>query len=136
MIKIEIVKKDIKTVAKVVIIDEKDRVLFLKRSNYSEKFKGEWDLPGGHLRENEYLISGLEREVKEETQLSVREPKFITHMDNLYFFWCKYDSQPVKLSDEHTGYKFFDKNQLDPKDKFQKIAIRALEIKDDQVKYQ
>ena len=46
MIRVKIVPNDIKTVAKVVLIDDSDRVLFLKRSDYMEKYAGEWDLPG------------------------------------------------------------------------------------------
>ena len=64
MIKVEIVPNDIDTVAKVVLIDENNRVLLLKRSNYMKKFAGEWDLPGGHLRENESLLDVLAIEVK------------------------------------------------------------------------
>mgnify|MGYP003626548633 FL=1 len=130
-IRINIVPNDISTVAKVVIIDSKDRVLLLKRSNYMDKFAGEWDLPGGHLKDNESLLEGLEREVGEETGLSVSEPKLISIDNNLHFFYCNYDSQPVKISHEHTEYRFFDKNDLDPSQKFQKIAISALEMKND-----
>tara|TARA_S200002703_G_scaffold158036_1_gene167367 strand:+ start:216 stop:614 length:399 start_codon:yes stop_codon:yes gene_type:complete len=130
-IRISIVPNDISTVAKAVIIDNKDRVLLLKRSNYMDKFAGEWDLPGGHLKDNESLFDGLEREVKEETGLSVSEPKLISIDNNLHFFYCNYDSQPVKISHEHTEYRFFDKNDLDPSQKFQKIAINALEMKND-----
>ena len=128
-IRINIVPNDVSTVAKVVIIDKKDRVLFLKRSNYVDKFAGEWDLPGGHLKGNESLLEGLKREVKEETGLSVSDPKLITIDNNLHFFYCNYDSQPVKISHEHTDYLFFNKNDLDPTQKFQKIAISALEMK-------
>lgn len=130
-IRINIVPNDISTVAKVVIIDDKGRVLFLKRSNYMKKFAGEWDLPGGHLKDNESLFEGLEREVEEETGLSISEPKLISIDNNLHFFYCNYDSQPVKISHEHTEYRFFDKNDLDPTQKFQKIAINALEMKND-----
>lgn len=126
MIRIKIVPNDIKTVAKVVLIDQKDRVLFLKRSDYMQKYAGDWDLPGGHLKANETLEAGLSRETKEETQLDVREPVFVLKIDNLHFFYAMYDSQEVKLSHEHTDYKFFEKNELDPNHKFQNVAIEAL----------
>jgi 8-oxo-dGTP pyrophosphatase MutT (NUDIX family) len=126
------VPDDIKTVAKVVLIDESDRVLFLKRSNYMEKFAGEWDLPGGHLKSNESMLDGLEREVREETNLGVQDPKLIEVQANLHFFYAKYDSEPIKISHEHTSFRFFDKGDLDPNEKFQKIALKALEMKNDQ----
>ena len=132
MIKIKVVQKDIKTVAKVVLLDNENRVLFLKRSNYTKKFAGDWDLPGGHLKPNESLEAGLGRETKEETQLDVREPIFLLKQDNLHFFYASYDSQEIKLSHEHTEYKFFEKSDLDPNHKFQKIALMAIQRKDDE----
>lgn len=122
---------DISTVAKVVIVDSKKRVLFLKRSNYMEKFAGEWDLPGGHLKQNESLAAGLEREVQEETGLSVKSSRLVDIDNNLHFFVAKYDSQPVKISHEHTEYRFFEQQELDPSQKFQKIALKALELIND-----
>ena len=103
MIRVKIVPNDIKTVAKIVLIDNGGRVLFLKRSDYMEKYAGEWDLPGGHLKSNENLSVGLKREVEEETGL--------------------------QISHEHTDFKFFEKKDLDPKEKFQRVALKALEMK-------
>ena len=127
MIRIKIVPSDTKTVAKVVFIDQKNRTLFLKRSDYEKKYAGDWDLPGGHLKPNESLEAGLARETKEETQLDVREPVFLLKIDNLNFFYAMYDSQEIKLSHEHTDYKFFEKDELDSSHKFQNVAIKALE---------
>jgi len=126
MIGIKIVKNDISTVAKAVIIDSKDRVLLLKRSDYLKKFAGEWDLPGGHLKQDENLINGLEREVMEESGIEIRDPVFLKNMENLNFFYCNYDSSEVKISHEHTEYKFFEKDELDPSEKFQMIALEAI----------
>ena len=131
MIRVKIVPNDVKTVAKVVMIDENNRVLLLKRSTYVEKFAGEWDLPGGHLKEGESLQDGLIREVLEETNLRVVNPQKIETQVNLHFFYAKYDSEPIKLSHEHTGFRFFDKKNLDPNEKFQKVALKALEMLND-----
>ncbi len=131
MIKVEIVPNDIDTVAKVVLIDENNRVLLLKRSNYMKKFAGEWDLPGGHLRENESLLDGLAREVKEETGLTIKSAKLVEIQSNLHFYYTSYNSDPIKLSHEHTGFRFFDKSKLDSNEKFQKVALKALEMKND-----
>tara|TARA_Y100001938_G_C8101188_1_gene441819 strand:- start:4171 stop:4566 length:396 start_codon:yes stop_codon:yes gene_type:complete len=131
MIRVKIVPNDIKTVAKVVLIDDSNRVLFLKRSNYMEKYAGEWDLPGGHLKSNESLSAGLKREVEEETGLKIENEKLVEIQANLHFFYANYDSQEIKISHEHTGFQFFNKENLDPKEKFQKVALKALEMKND-----
>tara|TARA_A100001015_G_scaffold236752_1_gene269107 strand:+ start:134 stop:529 length:396 start_codon:yes stop_codon:yes gene_type:complete len=126
MIRVKIVPNDISTVAKVVLIDQSKRVLFLKRSDYVVKYAGEWDLPGGHLKQNENLILGLKREVKEETSLDISDPVFFLKIDNLNFFYAMYDSQEIKISHEHVDYKFFEQNELNTKEKFQKVAAAAL----------
>jgi 8-oxo-dGTP pyrophosphatase MutT (NUDIX family) len=129
MIRVKIVQNDVSTVAKVVLIDQKKRTLFLKRSKYVEKFAGDWDLPGGHLKVSESLPEGLAREVKEETTLEVRDPVFLLQMDNIHFFYAMYDSQPIELSHEHIDFKFFEEKELDPNQKFQKVALKALEAR-------
>ena len=120
-------EKDSKTVAKIVLLDKKGRALFLKRSDYMEKFAGDWDLPGGHLKVNENILTGLKRETREETSLIIENPVFFKKIKNIYFFYGKYNSQKIILSDEHEDYKFFKKKELDPKKKFHKIALLAME---------
>ncbi len=131
MIKINIVHNDSRQVAKVVIIDDHNRVLMLKRSNYMDKYAGEWDLPGGHIKVGEDFLDGMKREVKEETNLDVEDLKFIQKIDNLDFYYCKYNNRPIKMSHEHTGFRFFDKERLDSNKKFERVAIKALEMNND-----
>ena len=131
MIRVKIVPNDSRNVAKVVIIDNSNRVLFLKRSDYVDKFAGEWDLPGGHIQVGEDLISGLEREVKEETNLNIGKCEFVDKLENIQFFTCEYPNRPIKLSHEHTGFRFFSQKDLDPNGKFEKMAIKALEMRND-----
>lgn len=130
MLKVKIVPNDIKLVAKVILINEDKKVLFLKRSNYVEKYAGELDLPGGHLKEGEEnnMISGLKREVKEETGLSIKKPEKLCVLDNLHFFYCQITTpKKIKLSSEHTSFSFLSKSELDENEKFQKKALDALE---------
>ena len=131
MIRVKIVPNDSKNVAKVVIIDNNERVLFLKRSDYVDKFAGEWDLPGGHIQVGEELIAGLKREVKEETGLDVDNCKFVDKLENIKFFMCDYTDKAIKISHEHTSFRFFSKNDLDKDGKFEKMAIKALEMRND-----
>ena len=131
MIRVKIVPNDSRNVAKVIIIDSDRRVLFLKRSDYVDKFAGEWDLPGGHIQVGEDLMVGLKREVKEETSLDIGECSFVDKLENIQFFTCAYTDKPIKISHEHTGFRFFSKDDLDPNGKFEKMAIKALEMKND-----
>ena len=130
MIRVKIVPNDSTKVAKVVIIND-NQVLMLKRSDYVEKYAGEWDLPGGHIKIGEELEAGMAREVKEETGLEVENPIFIQNIDNLSFFYCEYNDKPIKLSHEHTAFRFFDAEKLDTSAKFEKMALKALEMKND-----
>ncbi len=129
MININIVPNDSREVAKVVIIDDSNRVLMLKRSDYVDKYAGEWDLPGGHIKVGEELDTGMKREVKEETGLDISDTTFIEKLDNLSFYYCEYNNKPIKVSHEHTAFRFFAKKDLDSDAKFEKIALRALEMK-------
>ena len=131
MIRVKIVPKDSRRVAKVIIINKDDHVLMLKRSDYVDKFAGEWDLPGGHIQVGEDFEVGMKREVKEETGLDVGECTFVDKIDNLDFYWCECPDKPIELSHEHTKFRFFPKNDLGPKGKFEKMALKALEMKND-----
>lgn len=131
MIRVKIVPNDSKNVAKVIIIDENERVLFLKRSDYVDKFAGEWDLPGGHIQVGEDFMVGLKREVREETKLDVKNCKFVGKLENIQFFYCDYNNKPIKISHEHTSFRFFRREDLDKDGKFEKMAIKALEMNDD-----
>lgn len=53
-------------------IDNKTKVLLTKRSLTSNFLPGVYEIPGGHIEYGEDLISGLERELKEELNLTVR----------------------------------------------------------------
>ena len=129
MLRLKIIKckKDIDVVAKVVILDSDNKVLLLKRSNYHKKFAGELDLPGGHLKEGENLISGLKREVFEETGLKIKNPVFFEKQKDRYYFFAKYNNKKIKLSDEHIDYGFYKEKELNKDKKFEKIAIKVLE---------
>ena len=131
VIRVKIMPNDISTVAKLILIDYKKRVLFLKRSRKVEKHPNEWDLPGGHLHENESVLDGLKREVFEETGLTVENPLFITKIEKTHFFMAKYDSMPIKLSHEHKAYTFLNKKALNKEDKYQNIALTVLEKTND-----
>lgn len=107
-------------VAGVVIKDGK--VLMVKNTNTDF-----WSFPGGHLHENESLLSGLERELLEETGQKIDiidEPVFYQYKLNekltllLFFYKIKFKVKNKKLeslTDEVNNAKWFDIQNLPEK---------------------
>ena len=118
--------KDSKIVAKIVLFDKENKVLFLKRSNYIKKFAGKWDLPGGHIHEGEDLIEGLKREVKEETNLDLDSVEKVKKEGNKHYFKALLPSGKIKISSEHSEYKMRNVKKLKNPSKFEKVAQEAI----------
>jgi ADP-ribose pyrophosphatase YjhB (NUDIX family) len=57
------------------ILDGEGRVLLARRA--SEPDAGKWDAPGGFLEEGEEALEGLERELAEETGLTIEPTEFV-----------------------------------------------------------
>jgi ADP-ribose pyrophosphatase YjhB (NUDIX family) len=64
----------------VVIVN--DRALLIRRG--SEPLRGQWSIPGGSLELGESLETGVIRELKEETGLTVRIVEMIEVFDRIY----------------------------------------------------
>ena len=101
----------------VVISNNKNQILILKRSPIESHYPSIWDFPGGGVRKGEDLKEAAEREVKEEAG-------FIVKTDDRYFyiFSCKSDPKieifafkgylvggEIVLSQEHTEFKWISK---------------------------
>ncbi len=63
----------------VVIINEQGQVLIGKRKGFVEKYS----IPGGHLDPGETFEQGAIREIKEETDLDIKDPQVIGLTNNL-----------------------------------------------------
>jgi len=50
---------------KAVVLNEKNEMLILRRSQNNKYSLGKYDLPGGHIEENEGLKISIVREIKE-----------------------------------------------------------------------
>ena len=69
-----------------------------------------WDLPGGHIKEDENIVSGLAREVFEETGLTLSQEDISSlnmNHRNKQFFCAELSSDDIQLSDEHYEYGFY-----------------------------
>ena len=64
-----------------VVVDE-GRVLLVRRG--TEPMKGQWSLPGGVLEFGESLLSGVVREVLEETGLTVEPLELLELLDRIH----------------------------------------------------
>lgn len=77
-----------------VIVDEKDRLLVVRRSK--EPAKGTLDLPGGFSDCYETGEEGVRREVLEETGLVVTESQYLFSLPNMYRY-CGLDIPTLDL---------------------------------------
>ena len=101
------------------LIEKEGKFLIIKRSAADHVFPGHWDLPGGKLEHNEKPQDGLKREVREETNLEINvfDPVFSyleTEFVQAYLtvFECELVSEEIKLSNEHTEYKWATKEEI------------------------
>ena len=91
--------------AVVIIIDEEDRVLLLKRMQPQKDFAGLWGFPGGDVNKNEALEHCAIRETKEETTLEVADLKYVgTERGFVWTYTTRNYVGNVKLDFEHTDY--------------------------------
>ena len=97
---------DSDSVSKVVITWKKS-VLFLERQDG----KG-WELPGGHLNIGEKFVKGAKREVFEETGIKLTKLRVLLKQKDFCLFHAIPKVLKVKLSNEHTGYKWLNKRQI------------------------
>ena len=106
-----------------VILDESNKVLQLKQT-YTDC---RWGLPGGSIESKETIHESLIRECKEELGVEIE----IEYLSGVYYhsefnsyvfiFKCKgIDNGIIKLSKEHSEYKYFDFEKLG---EIQKIRI-------------
>ena len=104
-----------------ILYDEEKGILMQRRSD-----TGNWGIPGGGLEIGESEIDGLYREVKEETNLDIFNPKLFyvrsnVHMvypngDETYYtdivFYVNEYSGELKLDEESLELKWFKLNEL------------------------
>jgi 8-oxo-dGTP pyrophosphatase MutT (NUDIX family) len=109
--------------AAILLIDRKNRLLMMKRSD-----SGCWGIPGGSLEPGEIVESAAKREMFEETNLEVGEMSLFgvfsgpelfykyPNEDEVYNVIVAYLSQAwrgeVNLNDEHTEWRWFSANEI------------------------
>ena len=98
-------------------IVQNNKLLTIKRVEDNVQKPGCWEVPGGRLEIGEDPIFGLMRETKEETGLYInpKQPLSVRHFTRsdgqivtLLTFFCKLSGGTLKLSEEHSDYKWID----------------------------
>lgn len=103
------------------LVWNKGKFLILKtpKHGYDLTYPDHWDLPGGGL-ESEHPVRGIKREIKEEANIQVSNLEPFHTCDKItggkfraYILWsCKYKSGKVKISNEHTEFRWVTKKDL------------------------
>lgn len=115
---------DIKFLQKAVVFhpDKPELFLALKRSPNSPSRPNDWDLAGGNVLFGELHEDSLRKEIDEEANLKVGAlipVQVITTYDskkaiyNIFNgFYCKAKNNKVKISDEHSEYRWIKKEEF------------------------
>tara|TARA_B100001146_G_scaffold103080_1_gene91214 strand:+ start:5222 stop:5605 length:384 start_codon:yes stop_codon:yes gene_type:complete len=96
-----------------IIIEFEEKILLLQRP------QGTWAIPKGHIKEGESAYEGMLRELKEETQLEIKNNiRFLHRTKNktgsiLYIYHYHSDIKIIPIiNKEHTDWGYFSLNRL------------------------
>lgn len=98
-----------------------NKVLVIKRSEKEDFLKNTWDVPGGKIEFSEKPFEALKREIKEETNIDAKPLQIVTLWSTMKnpetqligaTILCEYKKGKVKLSKEHTEYRWVTFSQL------------------------
>jgi 8-oxo-dGTP pyrophosphatase MutT (NUDIX family) len=96
------------------VIEDRGKILVLRRAPSMIYKPGAWDLPGGHLGPNETFEEGLAREVAEETGLTIEVDRLLCANKKpgpyiQLIFACRLsgDARDVRLqANEHADWRW------------------------------
>lgn len=101
------------------LIEKDNKVLIARRSTGDPNIIGKWEFPGGKVELGENEFQAIEREIKEEFELTIKAKKFL--INNIYeysnkivdlrLYSCCYISGDFKLHD-HFEYKWVAKEKI------------------------
>jgi 8-oxo-dGTP diphosphatase len=120
----------------VIVVNDKNKILLIKRSKTDEWMPLHWSFPGGHIEKGETPYKAAKRELKEETALEAKNIKYAgirkTKNGKMYIYLCEEFNGDIKLNYEHSDsmwIKYDDISELEDKTPFIKeIVATALEI--------
>ena len=101
------------------LIEKNSKILIAKRLTGNPEVLGKWEFPGGKVEPNEDEFHAIEREIKEEFELTIKAKHFIinniceypTKVVDLRLYSCDYIEGDFRLHD-HSEYAWVDKEEL------------------------
>ena len=112
---------DLQVGVKVLLRNQEGAVLLLKRSEEIYKdINNHWDIPGGRINTGISLMENLEREVMEETGLSLASVPVLCGAQDILktdkhvvrLTYTALAEGVVRLSEEHTEYRWLPASEL------------------------
>ncbi len=107
------------------VIRRNGKYLLTKRVHKDPKFHGAWQIAGGGLEFGETLVEGMRREIKEELNLSVKNPRMIPRIFEVVrpqpkwhgvfvAFLCDLASPElvIKLDEEASDWRWFKASEI------------------------
>lgn len=96
-----------------LIFNDENKLLIVQ----THKWHGNYTIPGGHVELGEHLVEALEREIREETGLTLRSADFVCYQEFVFdeCFWeerhfiffdflCRVVPGQVRLNDEAEAF--------------------------------
>ena len=101
------------------LICKDNKILIARRATGDPNVLGKWEFPGGKVEDNESEEAAIEREIKEEFELTVKAKKFLINniceypekKIDLRLYECEYLSGEFCLHD-HFEYKWVEITKL------------------------
>jgi ADP-ribose pyrophosphatase YjhB (NUDIX family) len=110
-----------------VVVDDQGRALLIQRRD-----NGHWEAPGGVLERDEDIITGLQREVLEETGLKVAPGALTGVYKNMaqgivaLVFRCTADTGSLAMTDESKAFRWVTAEEV-PDLATEAFAIRVID---------
>ena len=126
---------DSNDIGQIILINEKEEVLLLRRSPEMDWAGDRWALPGGHIHYGENKKLGSKRETFEETELTTYNLELFAKQiindgkeKTLFFYYTREYSGDIKLNFEHTDYKWLCIDDLNSLDIVENVKSKLLDL--------